>query len=286
MNHGSIISADLLQRHLSNPAWRIVDCRFNLIAPDDGLAQYQIEHIPNAVYAHLKHDLSAPVSSSTGRHPLPDVEQFKRKLGAWGIDNSTQVVAYDDAAGSFAARLWWLLRWLGHKSVAVLDGGFTVWKQRSMPTTAQVPQFAPVAFAGKPDLSMLVDTGSLEQRLKVSDVYLVDVRDPRRYLGLEEPIDTIAGHIPGAKNIPWKTNIDNKGLFLPKAQLQTHYSNLLRESPVENLVFMCGSGVTACHSLLALDYLGLSGAKLYAGSWSEWITDPARAVERSKDQAD
>jgi thiosulfate/3-mercaptopyruvate sulfurtransferase len=281
MKYRSVISADLLQQHLADPAWRIVDCRFNLKAPDEGMSLYRMEHIPNAIYAHLEHDLSAPVSKTSGRHPLQDVNQFKRKLGAWGITHNTQVVVYDDAAGSYAARLWWMLRWLGHESVAVLDGGFTTWKQQGLPTTAVVPHINAVTFTGEPDMKMLVDSKTLERRLRESGICLVDVRDARRYLGLEEPIDNIAGHIPGAINIPWKTNIADNGLFQSKAQLHDHYMNVLRVTPGENIVFMCGSGVTACHSLLALDYIGVTGARLYPGSWSEWITDPSRPVEKS-----
>ncbi|WP_455206507.1 sulfurtransferase [Kaarinaea lacus] len=279
MKYRSIISADLVQQHLNDPDWRIVDCRFNLKAPDEGLAMYHMEHLPNAVYAHLDNDLSGPISKSSGRHPLPDVNQFKQKLGAWGIDNDKQVVVYDDAAGSYAARLWWMLRWLGHEAVAVLDGGFTVWKQQGLPTTVVAPKVDPTTFVGEPNMDMLVNSKTLEENLRAPSVSLIDVRDPRRYLGLEEPIDKIAGHIPGAINIPWKTNIADTGMYLSKAQLHDHYINVLREASSKKLVFMCGSGVTACHSLVALEYIGIPGARLYPGSWSEWIADPDRPVE-------
>ncbi|MCI0507416.1 MAG: sulfurtransferase [Gammaproteobacteria bacterium] len=283
MIYSSVISADLLQQHLADPAWRIVDCRFNLKAPDEGMSLYRMEHIPNAVYAHLERDLSAPVNKTSGRHPLPDVNPFKRKLGAWGITHNTQVAVYDDAAGSYAARLWWMLRWLGHEAVAILDGGFTAWKRQGLPTTAVVPHFNAVTFTGEPDIKMQVDSNTLERHLRESGICLVDVRDERRYLGLEEPIDRIAGHIPGAINIPWKTNIDDNSLFLTKAQLYDQYRNILCDTDGENIVFMCGSGVTACHSLAVLNYIGVSGARLYPGSWSEWITDPSRPVEKSKE---
>lgn len=279
MKYSSIISADLLQQHLDDSRWRVVDCRFNLKEPDEGLSLYQMEHIPNAIYAHLDHDLSSPVTSTSGRHPLPDVEKFKQTLGRWGIDHNTQVVVYDDAAGSYAARLWWMLRWLGHDAVAVLDGGFGLWKQQSLPTTSVTPQIEPVIFTGKPDMTMVMDGNELEKSLKASAVCLIDVRDPKRYLGIEEPIDKVAGHVPGAINAPWKSNVDERGMYLSKAQLHDHFTKILRNAGDDKtIVVMCGSGVTACHSLVALDYIGVSDAKLYPGSWSEWITRPQRPV--------
>ncbi|WP_455221031.1 sulfurtransferase [Kaarinaea lacus] len=283
MTYSSIISADLLQQHLNDANWRIVDCRFNLKAPDEGMSLYKMEHIPNAIYAHLDHDLSAPVSDTSGRHPLPDVETFKLKLGAWGIDTSKQVVVYDDAAGSYAARLWWMLRWLGHKSVAVLDGGFTLWKQQGLPTTNAIPHIEPATFVGQPNMDMLINSNALQEGLSKASICLIDVRDPQRYSGLEEPIDKVAGHIPGSINLPWKTNIADTGMYQSKAQLYDQYQKLLQDAAGKNVVFMCGSGVTACHSLVALEYIGISGAKLYPGSWSEWITDNSRPVATSEE---
>ena len=281
MNFRSIISADIVQQHLHHAQWRVVDCRFNLKIPDEGFALYQMEHIPNAVYAHLDHDLSSPVTSSSGRHPLPEVEKFKQKLGNWGIDKNTQVIVYDDSAGSYAARLWWMLRWVGHDSVAVLNGGFSSWKKQSLPVTSGIPHFSSTTFTGEANMEMLVESDKLQQELVHSRTLLIDVRDPNRFNGIEEPIDKIAGHIPGAINIPWKNNITEDGLFQPKALLHDQYKKIICETPGDNIVFMCGSGVTACHSLLALEYIGISGAKLYPGSWSEWISNPDRPVEPS-----
>lgn len=281
MSYRSLISADIVQKNLNNAQWRIVDCRFNLKDPDEGLALYQMEHIPNAVYAHLDHDLSSPVTEKSGRHPLPDVKQFKQTLGNWGINKDTQVIVYDDAAGSYAARLWWMLRWLGHDSVAVLDGSFSSWKQQGLPLTIDIPQISSTTYIGEPNMDMLVDSDTVQQGLAESRTLLIDVRDPKRYQGLEEPIDKVAGHIPGALNVPWKNNIAANGLYLPKAQLYDHYIKVLRDTPIDNIVFMCGSGVTACHSLLALEYIGISGAKLYPGSWSAWISEPDHPVDTS-----
>jgi len=283
MTYRSIISSDLLQQHLDDPNWRIVDCRYNLMETDEGLSLYQMEHIPNAVYAHLARDLSSPASNNSGRHPLPDAEQFILTLEAWGIDNRKQVVVYDDAGGSFAARLWWMLRWLGHESVAVLDGGYSVWKQQGLPTTNTIPHFDPTTFTGNPDMGMLVNSDALQEHLGNSTVLLIDVRDPQRYSGQEEPIDNIAGHVPGAINIPWKNNVANNGMYLPRAQLHDQYSKLLEDAAGKDIVFMCGSGVTACHSLVAMEYIGITGAQLYPGSWSEWITDNNRPIATSED---
>jgi thiosulfate/3-mercaptopyruvate sulfurtransferase len=281
MNFRSIISADIVQQHLHNAQWRIVDCRFNLNIPDEGFALYQMEHIPNAVYAHLDHDLSSPVTTNSGRHPLPEVEKFKQKLGNWGIDKNTQVVVYDDSAGSYAARLWWMLRWMGHDSVAVLNGGFSSWKKQGLPVTSDIPHISGTTYTGEPNMQMLVESDELQRELVHSRTFLIDVRDPNRFHGIEEPIDKVAGHIPGAINFPWKNNITGDGLYQPKALLHDQYKKIICETPGDNIVFMCGSGVTACHSLLALEYIGISGAKLYPGSWSEWISNPDRPVEPS-----
>lgn len=282
MEYSSIISSDILYQHLDDPQWRIVDCRFNLLAPNEGRGLYAIEHLPNALYAHLDEDLSSPVTDTSGRHPLPDVEQLKTKLGAWGINSQTQVVAYDDAGGSYAARLWWLLHWLGHNKAAVLDGGFSIWKKQGLPTTAEPSHVSPTTFKGEPDHKMLVTTDQLQHQLAHSDACIIDVRDPERFHGVREPIDTVAGHIPGAVNIPWKSNIDGNGLFLPKGQLYDQYKRLLHTHTANEITFMCGSGVTACHGLLVLDYIGANDARLYPGSWSEWIRDPARPIESDK----
>ena len=279
MKYHSIINADELAKHLGDPSWRIVDCRYNLNAIDEGLAQYNIEHIPYAVYAHLKYDLSSPVTEKTGRHPLPDIKKLKQTFGDWGIDDTIQVVVYDNAAGSYAARLWWLLRWLGHDNVAVLNGGFDIWKQQGLPVTSEIPQIPETTFIGQPDMTMVADTQAVEQLLEQSDTNLIDVRDPKRFQGQTEPIDRIAGHIPGAINVPWKSNTDENGLYLAKAQLHDFYKTILHGIPPDKTVFMCGSGVTACHTLVALEYIGIKGARLYPGSWSEWIADPKHPVQ-------
>lgn len=279
----SIISSDILYQQLSSPAWRIIDCRFNLKDPGEGWALYKMGHIPNAIYAHLENDLSSKVTAYSGRHPLPDAKSFQQTLGKWNIKPETQIIVYDDSAGSYAARLWWMLRWMGHESVAVLDGGFSHWRKQGLPLVIGEPTGGEISnYVGSPSMSMLIDSDSLEKRLLENKCLLIDVRDSIRFKGIEEPVDKIAGHIPGAINLPWKTNIGEDGLFLSKASLHDYYSKVLRNKPVTDTVFMCGSGVTACHSLLVLDYLGIKGAKLYPGSWSAWISDSSRPVTSLK----
>lgn len=279
MVYSSIVNADVVSQYLEDRNWRVIDCRFNLKIPEEGHALYTIAHIPNAIYAHLNDDLSSPVTMSSGRHPLPEVDKITQTLSRWGVDRNTQVIVYDNAAGSYAARLWWLLRWLGHTKVAVLNGGLDIWKRQGLPLSSDQPEFSPAKFSGSPDTGMIASTGEIEKNLHDPQFLLIDVRDPIRYQGLQEPIDSVAGHIPGAINVPWKTNIDKDGLYLPKAQLFERYTHLLHGNSAENTVFMCGSGVTACHSLVALEYLDMKGARLYPGSWSQWVSDPKHPVQ-------
>jgi len=282
MSFSSIVDADVVNAHRNDPHWRIVDCHYNLQSHDEGYTLYSREHIPNAIYAHLKNNLASPCTSTSGRHPLPDIEKFKHWLASWGINHQTQVVAYDNANGSFAARLWWLLRWLGHSKVAILNGGFNQWKLQGYPVSSDMPQFPASHFNGQPNMSWLVSSNDIVAQLPRAEITLIDVRDAERFEGLHEPIDKVAGHIPDAINVPWKTNLDPQGLFLPPTQLIEQYRDLLNLKSAEKTVFMCGSGVTACHSLAALAYAGIEGARLYAGSWSEWITDAQHPVQCGK----
>ena len=281
MNYTSIINAEQAIENLDDPNWRFIDCRFDLNNVHAGIENYRTGHIPNAVYADLNKDLSSPVTQKTGRHPLPEIKDITERLGSWGIRPDTQVVVYDDVFGSYAGRLWWLLRWLGHNKVAVLNGGLSQWERLQLPLTKNVPTPEPTQFIAQPDISMIADTSIVEQSVSSPDIKLIDVRDTDRYQGLREPIDKIAGHVPGAINLPWKTNLDQNGLYLEKPELITHYESLLSKDGLAepNLVFMCGSGVTACHSLVALEFLNIHGARLYPGSWSEWIIDPQHPVE-------
>ncbi len=277
MNHDTLINAATLHAHLDDPGWVVVDCRFSLMDTDAGQRAYRESHIAGARYAHLDADLSSPITPATGRHPLPDPARLARTLGEWGIGHKTQVVAYDDMGGMLAAaRLWWLLRWLGHDAVAVLDGGFPAWQRAELPLTAESPAVQPTVFHGRPNDRLWLTTARV-QALPAEKV-LLDARAAARFRGEMEPIDPVAGHIPGAVNLPTEGNLTADGLFLPRAELRARFAAALGERPAATVVHSCGSGVTACHNLLAMEAAGLRGSRLYAGSWSEWIRDPGRPM--------
>src|SRR5258708_6739212 len=281
----SLIDWDSLREVLGQPRLAVVDCRFDLMNPEAGRQAYLRAHIPGARYADLNRDLSAPVGPHTGRHPLPPPEVFAGRLGAMGIGNDTQVVAYDEANGSIAARLWWMLRWLGHDAAAVLDGGFKAWTAhggalQSGEADPAAAEMVARQFTPRIDADCVVSTAELERALQDPKAVLVDARAQERYAGEVEPIDPVAGHIPGAVNHPFTANLGADGRFLPAAELKRRWQDRLPGSDLKNLVAMCGSGVTACHNLLILEGAGLPGAQLYAGSWSEWIRDPRRPIAR------
>ena len=272
-----------LAAHLDEPDWAIIDCRFELANPEWGAQAYAAGHIPHALYAHLDRDLSGPRTPRTGRHPLPQPAALAATFGRFGIDARVQVVAYDQGSGAIAARLWWLLRWLGHRQVAVLNGGLPAWQRAGLPLSTASETRSPREFVAAADAGMLVssaevatavDSGALGRGAAL----LVDARSPERFAGRNETLDAVAGHIPGARNHPFAANHDAQGRFLPAAELRRAWAHTLGAVPAQRVMAMCGSGVTACHNLLALEIAGFSGARLYAGSWSEWITDPARAV--------
>lgn len=276
----TLISAQELAQRLSASDVLVVDCRFDLANPDSGENAYRAAHIPGAIYAHLDRDLSSPITPTSGRHPLPDPEQFAATLGAWGVTPETQVIAYDADNSAFAARLWWLLRWVGHRAVAVLDGGFKAWTTAGLPTTSDIPTRARSNFEAHPDRSMWVSTDEIPTRLQ-EGWRLLDARAPERFEGKVEPIDPIAGHVPGAVNHPLGTNLGADARFLPADVLRSRYATSQAGVADERTIAMCGSGVTACHLLLAMEIAGKPGARLYAGSWSEWIRDPARPIATS-----
>ena len=285
MTFKTLIGVEALQELLGRPRLAVVDCRFDLMNPEAGQQAYLRGHIPGARHADLNRDLSAPIGPHTGRHPLPLPQDFAARLGALGIGNDTQVVAYDEANGSIAARLWWMLRWLGHDAVAVLDGGFKAWTAQggalqSGEDDAEVAEKSRRRFMPRIDPGSVVSTAELERALQGPKTVLVDARAEERYAGAVEPIDPVAGHIPGAVNHPFTANLGADGRFLPAAELERRWQDRLPGSDPKNLVAMCGSGVTACHNLLSLEVAGLTGGKLYAGSWSEWIRDPRRPVAR------
>jgi len=275
-----LITAAELAAHLDDPSWVVVDCRSTLTDPAAGPASYARSHIPGARYAHLDEDLSRHPGANDGRHPLPDAAAFAARLGAWGVGNDSTVVAYDEASGAIAARLWWLLGWLGHDRRLVLDGGFAAWNAASLPLETKKPDWRPARFVprGVADDSV-VPAGELPA-LQAAGGLLVDARAAPRYRGEQEPIDPVAGHVPGAVNRPGSANVEADGRFRDPDALRRELTELLGGRPAGELIAMCGSGVTACQLLLALAAAGLDGAKLYAGSWSEWIRDPERPIAK------
>jgi len=278
MTYTTLISSDILAQHISDSNWVIIDCRFSLADSEAGAKAYRMGHIANAHYAHLDKDLSSKITISTGRHPLPELKSLVQKLGQWGISNKSQVVVYDDANGAFASRLWWLLRYLGHDKVAVLNGGLTEWKKSKLPLTTTLPAITTKTFRAYYHLSSSLSAAQVSQALASRSIKLIDARTTERFQGLQEPIDPVAGHIPYADNRAFQLNLDTHGLFLNSKQLRQQFLKLLNTYTPEQTVHMCGSGVTACHNLLAMEYAGLSGSKLYAGSWSEWITNQNRPI--------
>jgi thiosulfate/3-mercaptopyruvate sulfurtransferase len=253
-----------------HPDLVVVDCRFNLLQPDAGRAAYLQGHIPGAWYADLDRDLSGERGPGTGRHPLPDPGKLAALFGGFGITRQSRVVAYDEGSGAIAARLWWLLRWLGHRSVVVLDGGLAAWQRASLPVTRDLPAPRPVRFDGRPGQMAVMDTAAVERGLAGGTIRLLDVRAEDRYLGRAEPIDPVAGHVPGALNVPFAGNLAADGTFQTAEELARRYAPFVAGRRPGEVVCMCGSGVTACHGLLALELASVHGAVLYPGSWSEW----------------
>ena len=280
MDYTTLVDGATLQQHLDDPEWCVVDLRHQLADTGYGERAYAASHIRGAIFLHLDRDLSGPMTGTNGRHPLPDAERLKARLGAVGIGNDTQVVVYDDAQGMIAGRLWWLLRWLGHTRVAFLDGGFPLWQAEGRPVDAVLPSRAPTRFAGSPDPRMVVDAATLLATLDSPELCLIDARGPDRFRGENETIDPVGGHIPGARNRFFKDNLEADGRFKPAALLRAEYLALMAGAVPAQVVAQCGSGVSACLDLLAMEIAGLHGARLYAGSWSEWCSDPARPVAR------
>ena len=279
MSYATLIEPETLHAHLGDPDWVVVDCRFDLSDPEAGRRAYREGHIPGARYAHLNEDLSGPVTPVSGRHPLPDPHRLAERLGHWGIGEDSQVVVYDDMGGAIAARLWWLLGWLGHRACAVLNGGLPAWRTKGLPLSVDVP--APHEGTYRvlhEDALAWVDAGYVLANIVSRYSLLIDARAASRFRGEAEPIDPVAGHVPGAVNLPLEGNLDERQRFRDPDSLKTQFAAVLGDRPPSCAVHMCGSGVTACHNLLAMEIAHLPGSRLYAGSWSEWIRDPTRPV--------
>ncbi|CAB3786672.1 sulfurtransferase [Pararobbsia alpina] len=256
----------------------IADCRFELADPTAGERAYAAGHLPGAHYLHLDRDLSGPKSGGNGRHPLPDRETLARNLAARGLKKGQQVITYDAQGGTYAARLWWLLRWLGHDSVAVLDGGLAAWTETGRALVGEVPAETPGDFAAAAPLAVTIDVAAVERNLQSRERLIVDARAADRYRGENETIDPVGGHIPGALNRPFMDNLQPDGRFKSAHELREAFHAVLGPIAPERAVMQCGSGVTACHNLLAMEVAGLHGAALYGGSWSEWCASPLRPV--------
>ena len=280
MPYTTLVSTDELANNLTDPTWAVVDCRFSLSEPLAGRQKYLAAHIPGAVYADLNEDLSGPgIPGKTGRHPLPPVEKFAQTVANWGIDAYTQVVVYDDASGMIAGRLWWMLRWLGHDAVAVLDGDFRHWSKEGRTVLSGLETRTRRSFIPRPRPEMEATRDEMLANIATQQYKVFDVRSEARYRGEANALDPIVGHIPGAHSAFYAHNLDADGKFLAPEKLRERYTQLLGETPPNECIFYCGSGVSVHHDLLALERAGLgNGARPYIGSWSDWISDPARPV--------
>ena len=280
MTHTTLVSAEETAAHLNDPQWVICDCRHDLANYSAGYKAYRSGHIPGARFLHLDVDLSGPKTGLNGRHPLPHPATFCLRLGALGIANDTQVVAYDETGGAYAARLWWMLRWVGHTRVAVLNGGWQAWNGAGLPVTVEQPVPEPVSYNGRPQAQFTVDSNQVLAQLQDRNTQVLDARSADRYRGENETLDPVAGHIPGALNRFFKLNLNGDGHFKTPAALKTEFGAVLNGHAPEGIIHQCGSGVTACHNLLAMEVAGLSGSRLYPGSWSEWVSDRKRPVAK------
>ena len=282
--HTALVSTETLASDLGNPSWLIADCRYNLKDEDWGRAQYLGGHIPGAVFVDLGHDLAGSRTGTNGRHPLPSPETMAATFGRLGVGAGTQVVAYDQDAGPYASRLWWMLRYVGHDAVAVLDGGWAKWVREGRPVRSGDEQRPAATFTPRlrPDMRVTVDEAAT--RIGNPVVLFVDARSPERFEGQPDPLDNVSGHIPGARNRFYRNNLAEDGTMRPPDALRADFTRVLGDRSADQAVMYCGSGITACQNLLAMEYAGVRGAKLFAGSWSEWESDSKRPVETGRDK--
>jgi thiosulfate/3-mercaptopyruvate sulfurtransferase len=282
MDKKLLVTTQELADHLDDAQWVVFDTRHDLMDVEKGRKAYAAGHIPGAYFLHVDDDLAGPKTGRNGRHPLPDIHQFAARMNERGVTPESRVVVYDDLGGNFAVRLWWMLRWLGHEHVALLDGGWPLWLKEGRPVTTEIPAPRKGAFFPRPRLGATVDAHFVERFREDPAVKLLDARAAERFKGLQEPIDPVAGHIPGAVNRFWQKNLQPDGRFKAAQALRQELEAALGGASAEKAVHMCGSGVTACHNIFAMELAGLSGGRLYPGSWSEWCADPARPVATMK----
>jgi len=276
--HKTLVTPSTLAQHVNDPSWVVIDCRFDLTDPGKGELLYKAGHIPGARYAHLDRHLSGPKTGSNGRHPLPEPDAMRASFGELGIGPMVQVVAYDADNGMYAARLWWMLRWMGQDAVAVLDGGLARWQKEGHPVRAGVEPPTPARFKGSPRRGWRLTVDEVAGGLQDATRLLVDSRTPERYRGIGETLDKVGGHIPGAVNYFFQQNLTEDNTFKSAEVLKAQWAPILEDRDPKDVVVYCGSGVTACHNLLALEHAGIRGVKIFPGSWSEWSADPTRPV--------
>ena len=277
MIHTTLISADQLASAQA-ATWRIFDCSFDLTDHGAGRRAFEAGHIPGASYIDLAHQLSTAKTGTNGRHPLPERATFAATLAAFGVDDDTQVIAYDNSGGMYAARLWWMLRWAGHAAAAVLDGGLAAWKAAGQPLSTRADTPPAGNFSLRAPLVTTASYADVKANIESRARLVLDARAPDRFRGENETLDKIGGHIPGARNRLFKNNLDAEGRFKPAAQLQAEFAAVTGATPASDIIHQCGSGVTACHNLLAMEIAGLKGAALYPGSWSEWSAQPGAPI--------
>ena len=273
----TLISTTTLAAQLDNPGWIVFDCRHDLVDPDAGARAYAQLHIRGSRHVNLDKDLSGEKTGLNGRHPLPDAATFCARMAALGLRNKMQAVAYDASGGAFAARLWWMLRWVGHDAVAVVDGGWNAWQKAGLPLAAETPAALRGDFTGTAR-AVTVDAASVAAAIGGTGMRIIDARSADRFRGENETLDPVGGHIPGATNRFFQNNLGADGCFKPANVLKEEFSALLGAIAPVQVVHQCGSGVTACHNHLAMEIAGLAGSRVYPGSWSEWCSDPRRPI--------
>ncbi len=279
MVYQTIITVEELNNNINATDWFIFDCRFLLKDPaEGGIKLFNKGHIPGAQFADMDTDLASAMTSTSGRHPLPDPHELVKKLQSWGVNNSSQIICYDDKTGAFAARMWWLLKWLGHNNVAVLNGGIHAWTEKNLPLQIDVQKNSMGSFEGEANNEMWVDIEFIKEQLKANKINLFDARSSDRFTAKDLKTDPVPGHIPGAMSLPFAGNVSKQGEFLPTEELQNRYTSIMTNAENKEAISMCGSGVTACHNLLAMSIAGFPMMRLYVGSWSEWIKDKSRPV--------
>ena len=274
----TLIDANTLSEQLSRDDLTLLDCRFDLANVTWGETEYARAHLPGALYLHLDRDLSSPISERSGRHPLPDPLRFAARLAELGVTPDSQIVAYDQGNAAYGARLWWLARWIGLRNVAVLDGGIAAWRASALPLETAVRTPQPRTLTASLATDAWVSSETVDELRQRPGNLLIDARGAERFAGRNETLDPVAGQVPGARNRPFLDNLGADGRFLPAEVLRQRFATILGSLAPSSVIAMCGSGVTACHNLLALEHAGFSGARLYAGSWSEWIRDPRRPI--------